>query len=217
MQPPVPISFHEIIILISATFFSMVVFIGTLILFLRKRKSGAVTFDAIHVSDLIKLVLSIGSFVTVCVTLILLVLQNRVIVTQTQYTLESVERNVFGVVTNQNLAEDAIFVRNPELRPYFYGGQDITKADPLYNKVQATAEFLLDYFESLTTQLRKYPLVWRHEKESWEKNIIDMLCWSPVLCRYIDRHRGWYDDDLQELKRAAEKKRQQGHRQESLP
>ena len=171
MQPPVPITFHEIIILISTTFFSMVVIIGTFILFLRKHNSGAVTFDAIHISDLIKLILSIGSFVTVCIILILLVLQNQVIVAQSKYTLESVESNVFGVVTNQNLAADEIFIKNPELIPYFYGGQDITEADRLYNKVQATAEYMLDYFESLTSQLRKYPLVWRHEKESWEKTL----------------------------------------------
>jgi hypothetical protein len=209
MQPPMPISFFEIIILIIVSSFLILFIIGVLILFLRKRDSDAVTFDAIHISDLIKLILSIGSFVTVCITLILLVLQNRVIVAQTKYTLESVESNVFGVVTNQNLAADAIFINNPELRPYFYEGQDITEADPLYNKVQAAAEYQLDYFESLTSQLRKYPLVWRHEKESWEKNIIDILSWSPVMCRYLDRHREWYNDNLQELKRAAEKKRQQ--------
>jgi hypothetical protein len=183
----------------------MGVFIGTIILFLRKRKSSVVTFDAIHISDLIKLILSIGSFVTVCITLILLILQNQVIVAQTKYTLESVGSNVFGVITTQNLAADAIFINDPELRPYFYGGQDLTEADPLYNKVLATAEYLLDYFDSLISQLRKYPLVWRHEKETWEKNIIDILCRSPVLCRYLDRHREWYNNDLQELKRFAEK------------
>ena len=217
MQPPVPISLHEIIVLIIVFFSLMVVIIATFILFLRKHNGSALTFDAIHISDLIKLILSIGSFVTVCITLTLLVLQNRVIVAQTKYTLESVQSNIFGVVTNQNLASDEIFINNPELRPYFYGGQDITEADPFYNKVQATAEYLLDYFESLTSQLRKYPLVWRQEKESWEKNIIDMFCWSPVLCRYMDGHREWYNDKLQELKRAGEKKRQQGHRRESLP
>jgi hypothetical protein len=212
MQPPVPISFHKIVILLIVFFFLMGVFFGTIILFLRKRKSNVVTFDAIHIYDLIKLILSIGSFVTVCITLILLILQNQVIVAQTKYTLESVESNVFGVITTQNLAADAMFINNPELRPYFYGGQAITEADPLYNKVEATAEYLLDYFDSLISQLRKYPLVWRYEKESWEKTIVDMLCWSPVLCRYLDRHSEWYNNDLQELKRAAEKQRQQGHR-----
>ena len=138
-----------------------------------------------HISELIKLIVSVASFVTVCITLILLVYQNHTIVLQTRYSWQSVENNVFGIVTNQTLAEDQLFVNAPELRPYFYHGKLITPDDPLAEKVKAAAEYLLDYFDSQATQLKKYPNLWRSEKDAWEANIIDQFAWSPVLCWYV--------------------------------
>jgi len=183
---------------------------------LRRRQSKVVVFEAMHISDLIKLILSILSFVTVCITLILLVLQNRVIVMQTQYASQSVESNVFGNVTTQNLSCDDILLRFPEVRPYFYAGRDITQSDPLCDRVYAAAEYLLDYFDSLSTQMKKYPQLWRYEKDSWEANIIDMFAWSPVLCRYLEGNKEWYSDNLFVLKKAGEMKRQKGARQQNL-
>jgi hypothetical protein len=169
-----------------------------------------VKFEAMHISELIKLILSVLSFVTVCVTLILLILQNRVIVLQTAYTSQSVQSNVFGSVTTQNIMTDEICLKNPELRPYFYSGKELTEKDPLYHQVCAAAEYLLDYYDSLATQLRRYPSLWRHEKGSWEANIIDMFAWSPILCRYLEANQAWYNDDLLALKKAGEAKRQKG-------
>jgi hypothetical protein len=120
-------------------------------------------------------------------------------------------------VTGQNLQSDDIFLRFPELRPYFYSGKDISSGDPLSERVKATAEFLLDYYDSQTTQLKKYPGVWRSEKGSWEANISDMFAWSPVLCRYLEANKEWFDDDLIILKTAGEKKRHNGRRQQILP
>jgi hypothetical protein len=215
MHPPVPISFYHVLIWVMIFVTVLAVMITSLIVILRKRGS-AVKFDAIHISELIKLVVAIGSFLTVCITLILLVLQNRVIVAQTRYALESVESNVFGVLTGQNLASDKLFINNPKLRPYFYSGKELKETDPLYHQVVALAEYLLDYYDGLATQLRKYPAIWRAEKESWEKNLIDMLAWSPILRRYLTINREWYNDDLFALMRVAEKKRQNGATRQSL-
>jgi len=215
MHPPGAISFAEVLILIVFFVVSVTAMIITLIIFLRKRRSSVVRFEAIHISELIKLIISVASFVTVCITLILLILQNRVIVAQTKYALESVESNVFGSVSAQNLTCDAIFVNEPQLRPYFYAGKEVGENDPLYHRVYATAEYLLDYFDSLATQLRKYPALWRSEKESWEKNIIDMFAWSPALCKYLDANKDWYNDELLILMRRGEKNRQNGNVRQS--
>ena len=159
-------------------------------------------FDPMHISDLIKLIVSVASFVTVCVTLFFLVLQNRTIVMQTKFNLQSVESNVFSTMTNQSLASDDVFLRYPELRPYFYSGKALVENDPLADKVKSAAEYYLDYFESLTTQLKKYPNLWRSEKNAWEANIIDMFAWSPVLCQYLEVNKEWYDEELMGLKKA---------------
>ncbi|MGO8762062.1 MAG: hypothetical protein ACLP2P_15210 [Desulfobaccales bacterium] len=211
MNLPGPISFFEVMILVAFIAASIAIIITTLILLLRKRNTKSVRFDPIHISDLIKLIVSVASFVTVCVTLFFIVLQNRTIVMQTKYNLESVESNVFGTMTSQSLASDDVFLRNPELRPYFYSGKALIKNDPLADKVKSVAEFYLDYFESLSTQLRKYPNIWRFEKNAWEANIIDMFAWSPVLCQYLEVNKEWYGEELMGLKKKGEAKRRQGY------
>jgi hypothetical protein len=80
--------------------------------------------------------------------------------------------------------------------PYFYHGKLITNDDPLAGKVKAAAEYLLDYFDSQATQLKKYPNLWRSEKDAWEANIIDQFAWSPVLCWYLEVNKSWWSDEL---------------------
>jgi hypothetical protein len=188
--------------------------IAIMILLLRKRHSQAVKFDPMHISELIKLIVSVASFIMVCLTLILLIYQNRTIVIQTRYSWQSVESNVFGIVTNQTLAEDQMFINAPELRPYFYHGKLLTDDDPLSGKVKAAAEYLLDYFDSQATQIKKYPNLWRSEKDAWEANIIDQFAWSPILCWYLEVNKAWWSDELFALKQKGEERRQRGHKQQ---
>ena len=89
----------------------------------------------------------------------------------------------------RSLAEDEIFINHPELRPYFYAGKELEPNDPLRHQVHAAAEYILDFFDSLESQLKKYPSLWIHEKREWEANIVDQCAWSPVLCRYLDADR----------------------------
>jgi hypothetical protein len=211
MNLPGPIGFFEVMILVAFIAASIAIIITTLIFMLRRREAKSVRFDPMHISDLIKLIVSLASFVTVCVTLFFLVLQNRTIVLQTKFNLQSVESNVFSTMTNQSLASDEVFLSHPELRPYFYSGKVLVENDPLAERVKSAAEYYLDYFESQTTQLRKYPNLWRSEKNAWEANIIDMFAWSPVLCQYLEINKDWYDEELLGLKKAGEAKRRQGH------
>lgn len=217
MGTMVALGFSDVLILIAFFISFFAVMFGALILILRRRQSRAVKFEAIHVGDLIKLIISVGSFVTVCITLVFLVLQNRIIVAQTRYASQSVESNVYSTVTSQNLGTDELFLKYPELRPYFYGGKQLNEDDPHSTMALAAAEYLLDNYDAQMTQLKKYPGLWRSEKGSWEANISDMFAWSPVLCRFLEAHETWYGDDLMTLKKAGEQKRDKGGRQQFLP
>ncbi len=217
MPTPAPISFWEVFILLLVLVATMALMIIALMSILRRSHSKSVKFDPIHISELIQLIISVGSFVVVCITLVFLVYQNRIIVAQTKFALQSVQGNVFSTVTGQNLQTDNIFLKYPDLRPYFYGGKDIAAGDPLAERVKAAAEFLLDYYDSQTEQLKKYPEIWRYEQGSWEANISDMFAWSPVLCRYAEANKAWYGDDLLLLKKAGEEKRLQGQGRQVLP
>jgi hypothetical protein len=203
-----PLEMQEIFLIIAIVAVTVFALIAVGILFLRRARPHGVALEAIKVHELISLAISICYFITVCVTLILLIIQNRNISMQTKFALESLEGNVYGLVMNQALAQDELFIKNPETRPFFYEGKNIQPNDPLYDKVLATAEYLLDFFDSMEKQLKRYPHLWIHEKKGWEANIIDMYAWSPVLCRYMDSSREWYSDDLYALKSAGEKKRQ---------
>ena len=214
MNQPVPISLYNVFLMMLIIASSIGLSIAIMVILLRKRQSQAIKFDPIHISELIKLIVSVASFITVCITLILLVYQNQTIVLQTRYSWQSVESNVFGIVANQTLAEDQMFVNAPELRPYFYHGKLLTDNDPLSGKVKAAAEYLLDYFDSQATQIKKYPNLWRSEKDSWEANIIDQFAWSPVLCWYLEENKSWWSDELYGLKEKGEQKRQKGFKQQ---
>jgi hypothetical protein len=142
--------------------------------------------------------------------------QNRNIAIQTQFALQSLEGNVYGQVMSQTLAQDELFIKNPETRPYFYESKELHPDDPLSYKVLATAEYLLDFYDSLEKQLKHYPHLWIHEQKTWEANIIDMFAYSPVLCRYLDTTKEWYSDSLYALKTEGEKKRRQGFNKQKI-
>jgi hypothetical protein len=205
-----PLGLIELVIIIAIIAVTVFALIAVGIIYLRRTKPQAVALEAVKIHELISLAISICYFITVCVTLILLIIQNRNIALQTKFALDSLEGNVYGLVMNQALAQDELFIKNPETRPFFYEAKDIQPQDPLYDKVLATAEYLLDFFDSMEKQLKRYPHLWIHEQKGWQANTIDMFAWSPVLCRYLDASREWYSDSLYALKTEGEKKRLQG-------
>jgi hypothetical protein len=212
-----PVNVSGIIFIILTVIISLFIVIFASLYLLRKKKPEVVELEAIKVHELISLIISFMYFVTVVVTLILLIFQNRIISMQTSYALQSVEGSIYANITGQTLAADEIFIKYPEIRPYFYGGKDLTKDDPLYYRVKATAEYLLDFFDALETQLKKHPNLWIHEKKEWEANTVDMFAWSPMLCRYLEANKEWYSDELYALKKAGEQKRRQGFREQIFP
>lgn len=217
MLASMELNFLQLVILIIIILLSITGMVAVLIYVLKRRKAKSVTFEAIHITDLLKLIFAILSFVTVIISLVLLILQNRIIVTQAKFSLQSVESNVLTMVTANSLASDKIFVDNPEIRPYFYEAKDLSPEDPLYYQVCSVAEYLLDFFDSLESNLKKYPYLWIHEQRSWQANTVDMFAWSPILCRYLEATREWYSDELYALKVAGEKKRQAGQARQVLP
>jgi hypothetical protein len=217
MLPPGAFNIGQIIIIIISVivFFTAVIFVSLFIL--HKKKPQIVALEAIKVHEFISLYIYFLYFVTVVVTLIVLIYQNKIISMQTSYALQSVEGSIYSNITTQSLAEDEIFINHPEMRPYFYAGKGLEPNDPLRHKVHATAEYLLDFFDSLESQLKKYPGLWIHEKREWEANIVDQCAWSPVLCHYLEANRHWYSDELYALMKAGEEKRRQGFQTQFTP
>ena len=157
--------------------------------------------------ELLSLIISVAGFVTVIISIIMLIRQTREMTLQTNLVAESLRTATYEAVASQMFAIDEIFIRYPELRPYFYSGKDISENDPDYDKVVAIAEFILDFFGSVLLQMQHFPQVW--PRKWWEEYFIDSFANSPVLCRYLESVKEWYIDDLIKLMGEGERRRQQ--------
>jgi hypothetical protein len=101
-------------------------------------------------------------------------------------------------VMNQLLQLDNLFINNPELRPYFYYGKEISEGDKNYDKALAVAEFQLDFFDSYLTQ-SEYLTLRAEERQNWEKYIVDSFSNSPIMCMRLKDAPGWYSAKLEGL------------------
>lgn len=102
-------------------------------------------------------------------------------------------------VMSQLLEVDKLFIKDPELRPYFYSRKVISEDDPNYNKVLAIAEFQLDFFDSYLTQSEYLTLSTDEEKQNWEKYIVDSFANSLPMCQRLKDAPGWYSAKLENL------------------
>ena len=130
MVPGRSIDVMQIIIVFIAVIISFFIIIFCTLFFLRKKKPGVVALEAIKIHEFISLCISFFYFITVVVTLIVLIYQNKIISMQTSYALQSVEGSIYSNITTQSLAEDEIFINHPELRPIFMGAKSLNQTTP---------------------------------------------------------------------------------------
>jgi hypothetical protein len=174
---------------------------------LYKLKIIKINLETINIIELINLFITIGSFVTVIITIVFLIHQHRLLLLQTENNIKLNEGNVLGFITNNSLTVDKLFITNPELRPYFYNKKGINKDDNLYETVSATAEYLLDYYDSLLVHMKLAPYLNDYYRKSWESNIIDSFLWSPILCSYLEENKTWFSPELYSLYEKARNKK----------
>jgi len=127
---------------------------------------------------------SIG-FLTVIISIGILIAQTRELSAQTKYVGKSLKAGIFIGAEDRLTALDEIFVTYPEIRPYFYESKAIEPDDPNYQRVCAAAEFLLDYFDAILIQVKQFPETW--PQGWWESFIEDTFAESPVLCNHLYR------------------------------
>lgn len=179
--------------------------ISLIVYLLYKMQTIHIKFEPIKITELITVLFTIGSFVTVIITITSLIFQSRVLLIQTDCNIKSSQGHALGFITNNSLSVDKLFIDNPQLRPYFYNNKPITKNDKFYDTVSATAEYLLDYYDSLLVHLNLSPYIEIHYRKTWEASIIDSFLWSPILCSHLEENRPWFNDELFALYEKAQK------------
>jgi len=126
------------------------------------------------------------------------------VVVQVRQTTVSMQASMYATIATQTLEMDKMFIEKPELRPYFYDGQDIKKGDLNYDRVLSIAEYQLDYFDSTRTELGYIPRDQdtQEDRATWNNYLGDSFANSPILCERIKANPEWY---MRDLVRIAEK------------
>jgi hypothetical protein len=164
-----------------------------------------ILWQPITLSELLSLIISVAGFITVIITLALLIRQTREMTTQTKYVADSLKSSAYENLENRIFAVNEVFINSPELRPYFKSGKDINEKDPAYNKVMAIADMLLDFLDSLIMNTQRFPQMYSYEW--WNTFAIDSFANSPVLCKYLESNKDWYNSELIELMVKGNEKR----------
>jgi hypothetical protein len=92
---------------------------------------------------------------------------------------------------------DKWFANHPDLKPFFYSRRDFDSntnkaTNPLRDRVDSTAEMLLDSFASLYYQIEG-----NENDKKWSifcKFIRRMYRDQPYFTRFVDEHIDWYSD-----------------------
>lgn len=66
------------------------------------------------------------------------------------------------------MALDRLFIRQPALRPYFYGGRDVPDSELGRSRVLATAELIVDLADTVSSMMRHKQLD-GGDRRAWEK------------------------------------------------
>jgi hypothetical protein len=88
-----------------------------------------------------------------------------------------------------------VFLKAPDLRPYFYDGLDLPDDDPKANQAKVVAEAICDAFALLILSWKRATNI-PHTRPGQEQWIKDIYHCSPVLRRYYAEREGWYPREM---------------------
>lgn len=115
---------------------------------------------------------------------------------QTRLLAEGTRASVYNSINSQMLELDRFFVENPDLKPYFYEGKEISETDENYLRVANVAEWIFDFMDNVFTLARfmpEYP--WR---DTWYVYFKDLLK-NKVLRRFWNQRKSWYAGSIKRI------------------
>ena len=131
------------------------------------------------------------------VSVTLLGLQVREMTRQSSHGARATLASVYQAMNDNMLQINRLFIDRPSLRPYFYGGQEVTdESRDERERVESTAELFTNFIDNVLTQM---PLLPSHLAEPWRNYFRSVITSSPVLCEFWRRRRQWYSDEMRAL------------------
>jgi hypothetical protein len=115
------------------------------------------------------------------------------------YQLGQVERSVRSA-TRWSIYDLAARVKqsiidNPELRPYFHDGKNITTDDDNYDKVMAVADLFCLYLEKIATQGEG---VSNKNRKAWGEYVRGVYNSCPAIQLHLKGKESWYSTEFWE-------------------
>lgn len=148
--------------------------------------------------ELIQYVTSGVSLVVLVATAMFVARQAREQARSNALIAESARSSAFSSYAAQATRLNDLFLRNFELRAYFYEGRDYKDADPLVKeRLLAMAEAVLDALEIVALHQKYFTRVW--PENTWEAYARLLFRSSPVMRDYLAANPSWYPDELRIL------------------
>lgn len=148
--------------------------------------------------ELIQYVSSGVSLVVLVATALFVARQAREQSRQSALIAESARSAAFSSYAQQATRLNDLFLKNYELRAYFYEGKSHLDADPMvHDRILALAEAVLDALEIVALHQKYFTRVW--PENTWEAYARLLFRSSPVMRAYLAANPSWYPDELRSL------------------
>ncbi len=116
--------------------------------------------------------------------------QLRSLARQTKASTDAVQATAHLQTFTSAVGIDQFFVDHPDLRRHFYGHLDGAEEQKELQRIDATAEMLLDQFMMAATQIEHMS---PELKQGWKRYVTHVVDRSPALQDFLDRNDDWYD------------------------
>jgi hypothetical protein len=133
---------------------------------------------------------TIGSFVGLIISLLLLAWQTRAVAQQTKISNDLAGADVLRDTTESVHRVLDVFIERPELRKYLYGRQPCPRRGPDKERVLVVAEMFADVLEGGLVTTRRTPT--SESYNDWLAYCAYMLHHSPALKETVVAHLDWY-------------------------
>lgn len=112
-------------------------------------------------------------------------------------TLKEAQRNndlaIWNPISQQWLALDKLFIDNPEVRPYLYGGKEVAADSPDFGKIYPFVIYVLDFIDYAGSSASgSKPEINFLSPEVWEIYFMQIFANSPMVCRELFRNAAIY-------------------------
>lgn len=114
---------------------------------------------------------------------------------QTERTNLAISASCYQSIADQLQEIDLIFVRSPQLRPYFYNNVAMPTG-PERDRVLALAELLVDFIDNVVTQSHAMPA---SHRDVWFAYFREQYACSPAIREYWATCSRWYRVDMHEV------------------